>query len=73
VSLIPNNSLRYTALGSAVAFALVYNLLPKRATRIRQLEQIIQQTEDIFERAKSMCARPRDQFHIAEEWIQFLE
>ncbi|KAJ7835494.1 hypothetical protein B0H13DRAFT_1913531 [Mycena leptocephala] len=63
VSLIPNNSLRYTALGSAVAFALVYNLLPERATRIRQLEHIIQQTEEGFGRAKSKVKRSSSKMH----------
>ncbi|KAJ7868273.1 hypothetical protein B0H13DRAFT_2558767 [Mycena leptocephala] len=65
LSLIPNNSLRYTALGSAVAFALVYNLHSRRATRLHQLGQSIQQTEEGFESAKSKC--PRDQFRLAEE------
>jgi hypothetical protein len=73
VALIPNNSLRYTALGSAVAFALVYTLLSKRATRLHQLEQIIQQTEESFEKAKSKCACPKDQFRLAEEWVRLLE
>jgi uncharacterized protein (DUF58 family) len=73
VSLIPNSSLRYTALGFAVAFALVYNLLSKRATRLHQLKQIIQQTEEGFGSAKSKCACPRDQLRLAEEWVQFLE
>jgi hypothetical protein len=73
VSLIPNNSLRYMALGSAIAFALVYNLLSKRATRLRQLEHIIQQTEESFETAKSKCACSRDQFRLAEERVRLLE
>jgi uncharacterized membrane protein YciS (DUF1049 family) len=74
VSLIPNNILRCTALGFVIAFVLIYNLYLKRGrTRLHQLEHSIQRAEDIFERAKSMCAHPRDQFRLAEEWVRLLE
>ncbi|KAJ7835060.1 hypothetical protein B0H13DRAFT_1913744 [Mycena leptocephala] len=63
VSLIPKSSLRYTALGFTVAFALVYNLLSKRATRLHQLKQIIQQTEEGFGRAKSKVKRSSSKMH----------
>ncbi|KAJ6585449.1 hypothetical protein B0H19DRAFT_421583 [Mycena capillaripes] len=73
LSLIPSDILRYTALASAIALALVYNLRPNPATCLDQLEESIRKTEDIFERAKSNCACPRDQFSLTQEWVRLLE
>ncbi|KAJ6585455.1 hypothetical protein B0H19DRAFT_421646 [Mycena capillaripes] len=73
LSLIPNNILRYTSLASVIAFTLVYNLCLNRAAWLHQLEQAIQQTEEIVERAKAKCTCPGDHFKLAQEWLRLLE
>ncbi|KAJ6585453.1 hypothetical protein B0H19DRAFT_1109718 [Mycena capillaripes] len=73
LSLIPNNVLRYTSLTSVIVFALVYNFYLNRAAWLHQLEQVIQQTEEIVERAKAKCTCPGDQFKLAQEWLWLLE
>ncbi|KAJ6585465.1 hypothetical protein B0H19DRAFT_1059689 [Mycena capillaripes] len=73
LSLIPNNLLRYIALGSAVTFALVYNLYLSRTTWLHHLEQAIRQTEQIFELARTECTYPQEKFKLAQEWVRFLE
>jgi hypothetical protein len=73
LSLIPNNTLRYTALGSIIALALVYNIHLNIATWLRQLERSIQQTEEFIEEVKSKCPWPGDQFKLAEERVRLLE
>ncbi|KAJ6585443.1 hypothetical protein B0H19DRAFT_1059671 [Mycena capillaripes] len=72
LSLIPNNILRYTALGSVIVFTLIYNFHLRPATRLRELEQGIQQTEEFFERAKSNPC-PQDKFKLTQEWLRLLE
>ncbi|KAJ6585464.1 hypothetical protein B0H19DRAFT_1059688 [Mycena capillaripes] len=51
LSLIPDNIIRCTALGTVIIFALIYNRYLSRATWLHQLEQAIQQTEEIREHA----------------------
>ncbi|KAJ7364893.1 hypothetical protein DFH08DRAFT_799206 [Mycena albidolilacea] len=73
LSLIPNNTLRYTALGSIIALALVYHIHLNIATWLRQLERSIQQTEEFIEEVKTKCPWPGDQFKLAEERARLLE
>ncbi|KAJ6504728.1 hypothetical protein C8R47DRAFT_1245863 [Mycena vitilis] len=73
LSLIPNNPLRYVALASTVAFALLYHLHFGPTAFLLQLAQSIKQTEEVFEQAKSNAMCPRDRFSLAAEWIRLLE
>ncbi|KAJ7617434.1 hypothetical protein DFH06DRAFT_1306820 [Mycena polygramma] len=73
LSLIPSNTLRYAALSSAVAVALLYHLQLRPSAFLHQLAQSIEQTEEVFEKAKSDCASPRDRFCLAAEWVRLLE
>ncbi|KAJ6585461.1 hypothetical protein B0H19DRAFT_1321106 [Mycena capillaripes] len=73
LSLIPNNTLRYTALGTVVIVVLGYNLYLSRTTQLHYLEQAIRQTEEIFERAKAQCNCPQDTFNLAQEWVRLLD
>ncbi|KAJ7606577.1 hypothetical protein DFH06DRAFT_1347958 [Mycena polygramma] len=73
LSLIPNNTLRYAALGSAIAFALLYHLRLWPTAFLHQLAQSIKQTEEVFDLANSNCASPRDRFSLAAEWVRLLE
>ncbi|KAJ7617437.1 hypothetical protein DFH06DRAFT_1342855 [Mycena polygramma] len=73
LSLIPNNPLRYVALASTVAVALLYHLHLRPTAILDQLAQRIKQTEDVFKRAKSNDVCPRDRFSLAAEWVRLLE
>ncbi|KAJ7490482.1 hypothetical protein FB451DRAFT_1220173 [Mycena latifolia] len=71
MTLIPNNALRYTACGITLCLVILFDLHLKRpATRLRQLENSIQETEGIVETAKSRC--PRDQHSLVEECVRLL-
>jgi hypothetical protein len=72
LSLIPDNTLRYTALGSVIALTLVYNIHFSIATRLHQLEKNIQQTKEFIEEVESKCPWPRDQFRLGEERVRLL-
>ncbi|KAJ7364898.1 hypothetical protein DFH08DRAFT_799211 [Mycena albidolilacea] len=73
LSLIPDNTLRYTALGSAIAPTSVYNIHFSIATWLHRPEKNIQQTEAFIEEVKSKCPWPRDQFRLAEERVRLLD
>lgn len=73
LSLIPDKTLRYTALGSAIALTLMYNIRLNLATWLCQLEQSIQQTEEFIEVVKCKCPWPQDHFRLTEERVRLLE
>ncbi|KAJ7490633.1 hypothetical protein FB451DRAFT_1361437 [Mycena latifolia] len=72
LSLIPNNILRYTALGLTACMGAIYFIYLKHpSTQLRQLEEILQGTDALIRRAKSQC--PRDQISLAEVALRFLQ
>ncbi|KAJ7490463.1 hypothetical protein FB451DRAFT_1552179, partial [Mycena latifolia] len=72
LSLIPNNALRYTLLVISACLALLYAVHLKRPSdKLRQLEDIVQKTEEIIRDAKLYCAR--DFLSLAEMGVRLLE
>ncbi|KAJ6583948.1 hypothetical protein DFH09DRAFT_264093 [Mycena vulgaris] len=72
LSLIPNNSIRYTVLGLTAAITILCALHLKRpSTQLSQLEAAIQRTEDLLTEAKAQCMRHHLRF--TEEWIRLIK
>ncbi|KAJ6583930.1 hypothetical protein DFH09DRAFT_1359878 [Mycena vulgaris] len=72
LALIPNDTLRYTALAVAMGLAIIHGIhLKQPSTQLIQLEKTIRATAGIMESAKSRC--PRDQLSLAEAWVRLLE
>ncbi|KAJ6583951.1 hypothetical protein DFH09DRAFT_1075567 [Mycena vulgaris] len=60
LSLIPNNLIRYIALGLVSAWFIVASVhLQNPTARMQHLEDAIKSAEETLERAKSNCARNR--------------
>ncbi|KAJ7489421.1 hypothetical protein FB451DRAFT_1362307 [Mycena latifolia] len=69
LSLIPNDTLRYTLLEIAACLALLYVVHLKRpSTQLRQLEDIVQTTEGVLGDAKLYC--PRDLLGLVEKGLR---
>ncbi|KAJ6583839.1 hypothetical protein DFH09DRAFT_262758 [Mycena vulgaris] len=72
LALIPNTTFRYTALGFTTCLGVIYAVYLKHPlTQLRQLEKMLETTEDLVRTAKVQC--PRDHLSLAEAWIRFLE
>ncbi|KAJ7483200.1 hypothetical protein FB451DRAFT_101862 [Mycena latifolia] len=72
LSLIPNNALRYTLLVIAVCLAFLYaGHLERPSTQLRQLEDIVQKTDEIIRDAQLYCAR--DLLSLTEMRVRLLE
>ncbi|KAJ7490536.1 hypothetical protein FB451DRAFT_1361379 [Mycena latifolia] len=72
LSLIPNDTLRYTFLAITVCLALLYALHLKRpSSQLSQLEHMVQKTENIIRDAKFHC--PRDLLSLTEKGVRLLE
>ncbi|KAJ7490623.1 hypothetical protein FB451DRAFT_1361432 [Mycena latifolia] len=72
LALIPNNPLRYTALGVTVCLGVIYALYLKHpSTLLRQLEEMIQGADALLRCAKSQC--PWDQISLTEEALRLLQ
>ncbi|KAJ7141477.1 hypothetical protein C8R44DRAFT_867097 [Mycena epipterygia] len=72
LSLIPNHALRYTLLGITACLTLLYVVHLKRPpTQLRELEDVIKETEGIIRDAKLYCAR--DLLALAEKGVRLLE
>ncbi|KAJ7490519.1 hypothetical protein FB451DRAFT_1513171 [Mycena latifolia] len=72
LSLIPNNALRYTLLVITACLALLYAIHLKRpATQLRQLEHLVQKTEEIIRDSKLHCAR--DLANLLEKGVELLK
>ncbi|KAJ6583943.1 hypothetical protein DFH09DRAFT_1075560 [Mycena vulgaris] len=72
LSLIPNDTLRYTLLVIFNCLALLYVIHLKRpSTQLRQLEDMVNKTEDMIQDAKLHCAR--DILSLTGERVRLLE
>ncbi|KAJ7490636.1 hypothetical protein FB451DRAFT_622716 [Mycena latifolia] len=72
LSLIPNNPVRYTALGITACLEVIYAIYFKHpSTLLHKLEEGIDGTGTLIRRAKSQC--PRDQISLAGETLQLLQ
>ncbi|KAJ7490576.1 hypothetical protein FB451DRAFT_622273 [Mycena latifolia] len=72
LALIPDNTLRYVALGITVCLAVIYVISIKRpSTLLHQLKETIEATDEIIRRAKSQC--PRDHLSLAQEGVRLLQ
>ncbi|KAJ7921294.1 hypothetical protein B0H13DRAFT_1866896 [Mycena leptocephala] len=72
LSLIPNDTLRYSALGIAAGLALIYVLHLKRpSVQLNQLDDTINKTEKIIQNAKALCSR--DLLSLTTEGVRLLE
>ncbi|KAJ7690339.1 hypothetical protein B0H17DRAFT_1134369 [Mycena rosella] len=72
LTLIPDNTLRYTALGIAVCLAVTHSMYLKRpSTQLRRLNEDMEKTGQIIRSAKLQC--PRDHITLAEEGVRLLE
>ncbi|KAJ7835626.1 hypothetical protein B0H13DRAFT_1913495 [Mycena leptocephala] len=72
LSLIPNDTLRYSALGIAAGLALIYVLHLKRpSVQLNQLDDTINKTEEIIQNAKAFCSR--DLLRLTAEGVRLLE
>ncbi|KAJ7490516.1 hypothetical protein FB451DRAFT_621300 [Mycena latifolia] len=72
LALIPDNTLRYVALGITVCLAVIYVISLKRpSTLLRQLKETIEATDEIIRWAKLKC--PRDHLSLAQEGVRLLE
>ncbi|KAJ7490634.1 hypothetical protein FB451DRAFT_1389402 [Mycena latifolia] len=70
LSLTPNNTLRYAALG--IGLGAIYAIYLKRSSTLpHQLEETLNATDALIRRAKSLC--PRDQISLAEESLRLLQ
>ncbi|KAJ7859904.1 hypothetical protein B0H13DRAFT_1901261 [Mycena leptocephala] len=72
LSLIPNDTLRYSALLLAAGLGLIYVLHLKRpSVQLRQLDDTINKTEEIIQNAKALCSR--DLLRLIAEGVCLLE
>ncbi|KAJ7858173.1 hypothetical protein B0H13DRAFT_2076600, partial [Mycena leptocephala] len=72
VAAIPNHTFRYTALGLLFVLAALCTVhLRSPSTQLRHLTHLIDQTEDLIQRAMVQCAR--DHSSLTEEMGQLLE
>ncbi|KAF7364801.1 hypothetical protein MVEN_00350100 [Mycena venus] len=72
LSLIPNDTLRYTALGLAASVGVIYTVhLQRPSFQLSQLERTVQEAEEIIREAKAYC--PRKVFNLTEEELRLLE
>ncbi|KAJ7141462.1 hypothetical protein C8R44DRAFT_867083 [Mycena epipterygia] len=72
LSLISNDTLRYTLLAVTVCLTLLYVVhLERPSAQLDQLEDMIKETEDIIQEAKLYCAR--DLLSLAEKGVRLLE
>ncbi|KAJ7859892.1 hypothetical protein B0H13DRAFT_2672196, partial [Mycena leptocephala] len=72
VAAIPNHTLRYTALGLFFGLFVLSSIHPRPpSTQLRHLALLIDQTEDLIQRAMAQC--PRDYFSLTEEMGRLLE
>lgn len=72
LSLIPNNTLRYTVLALAAGLGVIYAVHLKRPTvQLSQLEETIKETEEFIREAKVIC--PRDLLGLTEAGVRLLE
>jgi hypothetical protein len=72
LSLIPNDTLRYSALLLAAGLVLIYVLHLKRpSVQLRQLDDTINKTEEIIQNAKALCSR--DLLRLIAEGVRLLE
>ncbi|KAJ7490504.1 hypothetical protein FB451DRAFT_621190 [Mycena latifolia] len=70
LSLIPNDTLRYTFLVIIICIALLYIVHLKRpSTQLSQLDNIVQTTEAIICEAKLHCARDLVNLLVAGVWL----
>ncbi|KAJ7845405.1 hypothetical protein B0H14DRAFT_3455043 [Mycena olivaceomarginata] len=72
LSLIPNNTLRYTVLALAAGLGVIYAVHLKRPTvQLSKLEETIKETEELIREAKILC--PRDLLSLTEAGVRLLE
>ncbi|KAJ7859903.1 hypothetical protein B0H13DRAFT_2355886 [Mycena leptocephala] len=72
LSLIPNDTLRYSALGIAAGLVLIYVLhLRRPSVQLSQLDDPINKTEEIIQNAKALCSR--DLLSLTTEGVRLLE
>lgn len=72
LSLIPNDTLRYTALGLTTGLCLIYAINLKRpSVQLSQLEDAAKNTEEIIRDAKVVCSR--DLLSLTEEGVRLLK
>jgi hypothetical protein len=72
LSLIPNDTLRYTLLAIAICMALLSSMHLKRpSTQLSQLEALANRTEDLIQDAKLTCAR--DLLSLTQQGVRLLE
>ncbi|KAK7048727.1 hypothetical protein R3P38DRAFT_2764643 [Favolaschia claudopus] len=72
LSLIPNNSLRYMAVGLVAGVGVFYVVhLKCPSVRLRCLQVAIKETEDMIQEAKQLCSL--DLLAITEESVKLLE
>ncbi|KAK7022152.1 hypothetical protein R3P38DRAFT_1110270 [Favolaschia claudopus] len=72
LSLIPNDTLRYTAVGLAAGAGVSCAILLKRpSVQLRNLEVTVNETEDLIRTAKEFCSR--DVLVLAEESVNLLQ
>jgi hypothetical protein len=72
LSLIPNDTLRYSALGITAGLALIYVLhLRCPSVQLSQLDDTINKTEESIQNAKVLCSR--DLLSLTTEGVRLLE
>ncbi|KAJ7878287.1 hypothetical protein B0H13DRAFT_2279099 [Mycena leptocephala] len=72
VAAIPNHTLRYTALGLLLVFAMLCTIhLRSPSMQFRRLAHAIDQTDDLIQR--TMAQFPREHFSLTEEKGRLLE
>ncbi|KAK7048724.1 hypothetical protein R3P38DRAFT_2764640 [Favolaschia claudopus] len=72
LSLIPNNTLRYMAVGVVAGVGVLYaGHLGRPSVQLRYLQVVIKETEDMIQEAKQLCSL--DLLAITEESVKLLE
>ncbi|KAK7048728.1 hypothetical protein R3P38DRAFT_1876348 [Favolaschia claudopus] len=72
LSFIPNDTLRYTAVGLAAGAGVLSAIHLKRpSVQLKNLETTVNETEDLIRAAKEFCSR--DVLILAEESVRLLE
>ncbi|KAJ7904955.1 hypothetical protein B0H13DRAFT_2663306 [Mycena leptocephala] len=72
VAAIPNHTLRYTALGLLLVFAILCTIhLRSPSMQFRRLAHAIDRTDDLIQRMMAQC--PREHFSLTQEMGRLLE
>ncbi|KAJ7226523.1 hypothetical protein C8J57DRAFT_1252612 [Mycena rebaudengoi] len=72
LSLIPDNTIRYTILGGATVITIITIFHFKHpSSKLSQLEEAMKEVHDMIHRARMKC--PRDHLNLTEEKVRLLQ